>query len=142
MDPRVQPYVFHRPSRISRRSGRYAASRACTCGGATARAAAVAAAAAALVGVPVRVCETAREAVSEADIVCTLTSAQAPVLEGAWLKPGAHVNAVGACTPLHRELDTAAVRRSRVIVDTMTACLTEPGDLVTPPVYTVGPPPV
>ena len=58
-----------------------------------ARAAAVASAVAAASGLPVRVCESAQEAVAEADIVCTLTSAQAAVLEGAWLKPGAHVRA-------------------------------------------------
>ena len=58
-----------------------------------ARAAAVASAVAAAAGLPVRVCESAQEAVAEADIVCTLTSAQAAVLEGGWLKPGAHVRA-------------------------------------------------
>ena len=56
-----------------------------------ARAAAVASAVAAATGLPVRVCGSAQEAVAEADIVCTLTSAQAAVLEGGWLKPGAHV---------------------------------------------------
>ena len=40
------------------------------------------------------------------------------------------MNAVGACTPAHRELDTAAVLRARVIVDTMAACLKEPGELI------------
>ena len=64
--------------------------------------------------------------------MCTLTSATVPVLEGAWLKRGAHVNAVGACTPAHRELDTAAVRGARLFVDTRDACLREPGDLVVP----------
>jgi hypothetical protein len=58
-----------------------------------ARAAAVASAVAAASGLPVRVCESAQEAVAEADIVCTLTSAQAAVLEGAWLKPGAPLRA-------------------------------------------------
>ena len=60
------------------------------------------------------------------------TTAQAPILHGAWLKPGCHVNAVGACTPAHRELDTEAVLRARVFVDTLAACKTEPGDLVAP----------
>ena len=64
-----------------------------------ARAAAVASAVAAAAGLPVqpgllvRVCGSAQEAVAEADIVCTLTSAHAAVLEGGWLKPGAHVRA-------------------------------------------------
>jgi len=83
-------------------------------------------------GVPALVFESAQACVAEADIVCTLTSATVPVLEGAWLKRGAHVNAVGACTPAHRELDTAAVRGARLFVDTRDACLREPGDLVVP----------
>jgi ornithine cyclodeaminase len=54
------------------------------------------------------------------------------VLEGAWLAPGAHVNAVGACTPWARELDTAAVVRSRLYVDRRESALTEPGDIRDP----------
>ena len=88
--------------------------------------------AAAIHDVPVATFASAEAAVAEADIVCTLTSAHAPVLRGAWLRPGTHVNAVGSCTPAHRELDTEAVRRARVFVDTMAACAVEPGDLVTP----------
>jgi hypothetical protein len=49
--------------------------------------------------------ETAEEAVRGADVVCTLTSCAEPVVLGEWLKPGAHVNAVGACFPHTRELD-------------------------------------
>ena len=78
---------------------------------------------------------TAEAAVADADIVCTLTGAVAaepPILRGAWLKAGAHVNAVGACTPNHRELDTELVVRARLYVDTRDACLAEPGDLVIP----------
>ena len=66
---------------------------------------------------PVTPAATARQAVEGADLVCTLTGASEPVLEGGWLAPGAHVNAVGACTPNARELDTDAVRRSRLFVD-------------------------
>ena len=83
----------------------------------------------------VHACATAQLAVADADVVCTLTGARvtdAPVLQGAWLKEGAHVNAVGACTPNHRELDTECVVRSRLFVDTRAACLAEPGDLVCP----------
>ena len=60
---------------------------------------------------------TAREAVEGADVICTITAARTPVLEGAWLRPGAHVNAVGASLPTARELDTAAVVRSKLFVD-------------------------
>ncbi len=80
----------------------------------------------------VQVFGSAQEAVADADIVCTLTPATEPILLGSWLKPGAHVNAVGCCTPRERELDLEAVTRSRLYVDTRAACVKEPGDLVVP----------
>jgi len=82
--------------------------------------------------VAVEVMETARAAVEGADLVCTTTSAREPVLEGAWLRPGAHVNAVGACFATARELDTAAVVRSRLIVDRRESTLNESGDFLIP----------
>jgi len=54
------------------------------------------------------------------------------VLQGEWLAPGTHVNAVGACVPTHRELDTAAVARSRVYVDRRESALHEAGDILIP----------
>jgi ornithine cyclodeaminase len=78
---------------------------------------------------PVR---TVREAVEGADIVCTVTSAREPVVEGAWLSPGAHVNAVGSSVPFARELDTAAVVRSRLYVDRRESTVNEAGDFLTP----------
>src|ERR1017187_7465893 len=75
---------------------------------------------------------TAREAVEGADVVCTITAARTPVLEGAWLAPGAHVNAVGASLPSARELDTAAVVRSRLFVDRRESTLSEAGDFLVP----------
>eukprot|EP00937_MAST-01D_sp_MAST-1D-sp2_P000406 g406.t1 len=80
----------------------------------------------------VAVADTAQEAVANADIVCTLTPASAPVLRGAWLKVGAHVNAVGACTPAHRELDEECVTRAVLFADRRESCLQEPGDVVVP----------
>jgi len=75
---------------------------------------------------------TAREAVEGADLVCTVTSSREPILEGAWLSPGAHVNAVGACTPAARELDTEVIRRARLFVDRRESALAEAGDLLIP----------
>jgi ornithine cyclodeaminase len=75
---------------------------------------------------------TAREAVAGADLLCTVTAAVEPVLEGEWIAPGAHVNAVGACTPNARELDTAAVVRARLFVDRRESALNEPGEILTP----------
>lgn len=71
-------------------------------------------------------------AVEDADIVCTVTGASEPVLHGAWLAPGTHVNAVGACTPNARELDTEAVRRARLYVDRRESCQAESGDFLIP----------
>jgi ornithine cyclodeaminase len=75
---------------------------------------------------------SAREAVEGADIVCTITAARTPVLEGAWLAPGTHVNAVGASIPTARELDTAAVVRSRLFADRRESTMAEAGDFLIP----------
>ena len=69
-------------------------------------------------------------AVRGADVIVTATSSQQPVLRGEWLKPGAHVNAVGACLPNWRELDDAAMRGSTLIVDSREAALRESGDVI------------
>src|SRR5207247_967998 len=52
---------------------------------------------------------SAEEAVRAADVVVTTTNSKTPVLKGAWLKPGSHVNAIGACRPDWRELDDEAM---------------------------------
>jgi ornithine cyclodeaminase len=78
------------------------------------------------------VAESARDAVRGADVVCTCTSAAEPVLEGAWLSPGTHVNAVGASTPNAREVDSALVAASRLYVDRRESALKEPGDILVP----------
>jgi ornithine cyclodeaminase len=83
-------------------------------------------------GIAVEAAVSARQAVAGADIVCTVTSSREPVLLGDWLAPGAHVNAVGACIPTCRELDTAAVARSRLFVDRRESALHEAGDLLIP----------
>jgi len=82
--------------------------------------------------IPVEVMASVRDAVSGADLICTTTSAREPILEGAWLAPGAHVNAVGACFAATRELDTAAVVRARLIVDRRESTLAESGDFLIP----------
>jgi len=76
--------------------------------------------------------KTPKDAVRGADIVCTVTSSATPVLEGAWLTEGAHVNAVGACLPHMREVDTAAMVRSSLFVDRRESTLNEAGDLLIP----------
>src|SRR5436305_4600014 len=81
-------------------------------------------------GLPVEVAPTGREAVAGADLICTVTAATEPVLLGEWISPGAHVNAVGACTPKARELDAAAVARSRLFTDRRESLLAEAGDFL------------
>jgi ornithine cyclodeaminase/alanine dehydrogenase-like protein (mu-crystallin family) len=72
------------------------------------------------------------DAVGEADLVCTCTTADEPLFAGMRLAPGAHVNAVGSYRPETRELDTETVRRSRVVVETREVALAEAGDLLIP----------
>jgi thiomorpholine-carboxylate dehydrogenase len=72
---------------------------------------------------------TAEQAVRGADIVCTVTNASEAVLQGAWLKPGALVAAIGAPRPNWRELDDAAMRNV-VIADSREAAEKESGDVI------------
>jgi ornithine cyclodeaminase len=83
-------------------------------------------------GVEVEVKETAKEAVEGADIICTTTTAKEPVVAGAWIAPGAHLNAVGAFTPTSRELDSALVAKSRLYVDRRESTLNEAGEFLIP----------
>jgi len=69
------------------------------------------------------------EAVREADVVVTATSSKTSILRGAWLKPGCHVNAVGACRPDWRELDDDAMANV-VFVDSREGALKESGDII------------
>ena len=85
---------------------------------------------AAKAGIAVEVVATPRAAVEGADLICTTTASREPVLEGAWLAPGAHINAAGACFATARELDTAAVARARLVVDRMESALAESGDFL------------
>ncbi len=83
-------------------------------------------------GLPVESVASPREAVEDADLVCTVTAAREPVLEGAWLAEGAHVNAVGSSVATARELDTAAVAAARLFVDRRESALNEAGDFLIP----------
>jgi alanine dehydrogenase len=80
---------------------------------------------------PVKAMASAEEAVRRADIVVTSTTATNPVLEGRWLEPGMHINAIGANFPQKRELDAEAVKRCDVIVaDSREQSKLEAGDLI------------
>jgi len=73
--------------------------------------------------------DSAEAAVRGADVIVTATSSHEPILEGAWLKPGAHVNAVGSSRRDWRELDAAAMANV-VVVDSREAAAAEAGDVV------------
>jgi len=73
---------------------------------------------------------SAEEAVRGADVVVTATNSKTAVLKDSWLKPGCHVNAVGACRPDWRELDDDAITKSVVFVDSREAAMKESGDVI------------
>jgi ornithine cyclodeaminase len=93
------------------------------------RAARVAGELTAAAGVPVTACGSAAEAVKGAGLVVTATSSATPVLELAWLAEGAHINAVGACLPHQRELDSATMAAAAVFADNRESALAESGDV-------------
>jgi thiomorpholine-carboxylate dehydrogenase len=72
---------------------------------------------------------SAEAAVRDADVVVTVTNSKMSILPGAWLKPGCHVNAVGACRPDWRELDDEAMTNV-VFVDSRAAAMKESGDVI------------
>jgi ornithine cyclodeaminase len=83
-------------------------------------------------GYSVEPVEDLEQAVRTADIVSCATLASEPLIKGAWLRPGTHLDLVGAFTPDTRESDDAAVRRARLYVDTRAGGLHEAGDIVLP----------
>jgi alanine dehydrogenase len=72
------------------------------------------------------------EALRRADILCTATTSTEPVFEGKELRPGTHINAVGAYTPQMQEVDAETIRRAKVVIDFRAASLAEAGDLIIP----------
>ncbi len=83
-------------------------------------------------GPSVEVTGSVAEALDGADLVCTTLACVEPVISAETLAPGVHVNAVGACVPANRELDTAAVASATVFADSRESALAEAGDLVIP----------
>jgi len=75
---------------------------------------------------------TAQACARESDVICTCTTATEPLFDGRWLRPGTHLNLVGAFQPHTREVDDETVRRARLVVDTYEGALAEAGDLLIP----------
>jgi ornithine cyclodeaminase/alanine dehydrogenase-like protein (mu-crystallin family) len=76
-------------------------------------------------GVPVASAESVEEAVTQADIVCTVTAAAEPILKGAWVRPGTHLNLVGSGIAGPVEVDNDLVVRSRFIADSREGVLSQ-----------------
>jgi alanine dehydrogenase len=85
-----------------------------------------------VVGVDARVLHDSTQAIRGADIVITATTSPTPLFAGTDLEPGTHVTAIGAYAPTMREVDSIAVQRARVVVDTRQGALAEAGDLIVP----------
>ena len=83
-------------------------------------------------GVRVTVAASPEQAVRGADVLCTVSGSTTPIVEAAWLAPGAHINSVGAPRPDWRELATDVVRRARLFVDSREGALAEAGDVIGP----------
>ncbi|HEX4825873.1 MAG TPA: ornithine cyclodeaminase family protein [Candidatus Polarisedimenticolaceae bacterium] len=83
-------------------------------------------------GLAIEAAGSAEEAARGADLICTATASPEPVLLGDWIAEGAHINAVGACFPKARELDTRAVVKARLFVDRRESALAEAGDFLIP----------
>ncbi len=93
-------------------------------------AAELAAATAALYAWDVSAAASVEDALRDADVVVTTTTAREPIVERAWLAPGTHVNAVGSSIPTTRELDGATMAAARIVVDARESARNESGDIL------------
>lgn len=78
----------------------------------------------------IEVAKSAEDAVRDADILVTVTTAKEPILKQEWLKPGAHINAVGSHRPDAREIDGQTMARAKIVVDSREAIMAECGDIL------------
>ena len=74
----------------------------------------------------------AQTCAEQSDVICTCTTSPTPVFEGRWLRPGTHLNLVGAFQPHTRECDDETVRVARIVVDTYDGAMAEAGDILIP----------
>lgn len=72
------------------------------------------------------------KAVRAADVICTATMAREPLIKGAWLQPGQHLDLIGAYNPQMREVDDTAMRRARLFVDARATTIHHIGELMAP----------
>ena len=86
---------------------------------------------AAELGIPVEAADPPT-CVAKSDIICTCTNSPVPLIDGTLLRPGTHLNLVGAFQPHTREVDSMTIQRARVVVEARDAALAEAGDLLIP----------
>ena len=82
--------------------------------------------------IPVVICSTVKEAVKDADIICTVTPSKEPLLTKEMVKPGTHINAVGTFTPTTREVSSDLVAAARLYSDQTEAAKRESGEYLIP----------
>jgi ornithine cyclodeaminase len=80
----------------------------------------------------IRVVQSAKEAIEDADIICTATTSTKPVFDNRDLKAGTHISAVGSYTPEMQEIPAETLQRAKIFVDSRAASLEEAGDLIQP----------
>ncbi len=85
-----------------------------------------------LVPKDIRIASTAREAIEQADIICTATTSLKPVFDDKHIQAGTHISAVGSYTPDMQEVPAETLQRAKIFVDSRTASLEEAGDLIQP----------
>jgi alanine dehydrogenase len=83
-------------------------------------------------GIEARIAPSLPAAAAEADIISAATLATDPLIHGAWIRPGTHIDLVGGYTPGMREADDALIAKARVFVDTRDGAMQEAGDIVSP----------
>lgn len=76
--------------------------------------------------------QSPHDALSDADILCTATTSSYPIFQDEDLREGTHINGIGSYTPYMQEIPEETVARSKIIVDSLEACLAEAGDLIIP----------
>ncbi len=82
--------------------------------------------------IPIHIKKDAQKAVEHADIICTVTSSREPIVMGDWIAAGTHINAVGSSTAAARELDNAAILKSKLFTDCYESLFNEAGDFLIP----------
>jgi alanine dehydrogenase len=83
-------------------------------------------------GFPIDIAGSPDDVLRSADIICTASSAADPIFDGSAVREGTHINGIGSHTPNARELDTAIIKRSKLVADSYEACLNEAGDIMIP----------